>query len=167
MAQHVQLRIDAGLKIYFCDPHSPLSRKPAPPQWCRSAVNRSVLPCFAACRTRSSACVTPARPWVRSVLCRFAFPSVPGFGSTGSAPGCPGLFVGFTATQPRSDFFQSFIGGFGSSPSRHGPIHHDGHRPIGRSPGSRTRNVRTCQGLRPRRAGLALAMTRLSVSPSD
>lgn len=26
MAQHVQLRIDAGLKIYFCDPHSPWQR---------------------------------------------------------------------------------------------------------------------------------------------
>ncbi len=57
--------------------------------WCRSAVNRSVFPCLAACRTRPSACVTRARPWVRSVLCRFAFPLVPGLGSTGSAPGCP------------------------------------------------------------------------------
>jgi IS30 family transposase len=26
MAQHVQLRIDAGLQIYFCDPHSPWQR---------------------------------------------------------------------------------------------------------------------------------------------
>ena len=135
--------------------------------WCRSAVNRSVFPCLAACRTRPSACVTRARPWVRSVLCRFAFPLVPGLGSTGSAPGCPGLFVGFTATMPGSDFSRSFIGGFGSSPSRRGPTDHRGHRPIRRSPGSRTRNVRTCQGLGPRRARQALAMTRLSVSPSD
>ena len=26
MAQHAQLRIDAGLQIYFCDPHSPWQR---------------------------------------------------------------------------------------------------------------------------------------------
>jgi hypothetical protein len=35
-----------------------------------------------------------------------------------------------------------------------------------RSPGSRTRSVHTCQGLRPRRAGRALAVERPSVSPS-
>ena len=61
----------------------------------------------------------------------------------------------------------SFIGGYGFSPSRRGPTDHEGRRPIGRSPGSRTRNIRTCQGLGPRRARQALAMTRLSVSPSD
>ena len=27
MAQHVQLRIDTGLAIYFCDPHSPWQRR--------------------------------------------------------------------------------------------------------------------------------------------
>ncbi|MDQ3980234.1 MAG: IS30 family transposase, partial [Actinomycetota bacterium] len=26
MAQHAQLRIDTGLEIYFCDPHSPWQR---------------------------------------------------------------------------------------------------------------------------------------------
>ena len=26
MAQHVQLRIDTGVEIYFCDPHSPWQR---------------------------------------------------------------------------------------------------------------------------------------------
>ena len=26
MAQHVRLRIDAGLPVYFCDPHSPWQR---------------------------------------------------------------------------------------------------------------------------------------------
>jgi IS30 family transposase len=26
MAQHAQLRIDAGLQVYFCDPHSPWQR---------------------------------------------------------------------------------------------------------------------------------------------
>ena len=38
--------------------------------------------------------------------------------------------------------------------------------PIQRSPGSRTRSVRTCQGLRPRRTGQALALARPSVLPS-
>jgi transposase InsO family protein len=31
MAQHVQLRIDTGLAIYFCDPHSPWQRGSAVP----------------------------------------------------------------------------------------------------------------------------------------
>ena len=26
MAQHVRLRIDAGVQVYFCDPHSPRQR---------------------------------------------------------------------------------------------------------------------------------------------
>ena len=26
MAQHAQLRIDTGLEVYFCDPHSPWQR---------------------------------------------------------------------------------------------------------------------------------------------
>ena len=26
MAQHARLRIDAGLRVYFCDPHSPWQR---------------------------------------------------------------------------------------------------------------------------------------------
>ncbi len=133
----------------------------------RNAVNRSVFPCLAASRTRPSACVTRARPWVRSVLCRFAFPLVPGLRSTNSAPGCPGLFAGLTTPMPRSDLPRSFIGGCGSSPSRRGPTDHKGRRPARRSPGSRTRNVPTFQGLRPHRARRALAMTRLSVSPSD
>src|SRR3954471_9634548 len=38
--------------------------------------------------------------------------------------------------------------------------------PIQRSPGSRTRSVRTCQGLRPRRVRRALAITRLPILPS-
>ena len=38
--------------------------------------------------------------------------------------------------------------------------------PIQRSPGSRARGVRTCQGLRPRRVRQALALTRLPVLPS-
>src|SRR5208283_2747359 len=35
-----------------------------------------------------------------------------------------------------------------------------------RSPGFRSRSLRTCQGLRPRRTGNALALTRAPVSPS-
>src|SRR5260221_6561734 len=35
-----------------------------------------------------------------------------------------------------------------------------------RSPGSRPKSVRTCQGLRPRRAAQALALSRLCVLPS-
>jgi len=38
--------------------------------------------------------------------------------------------------------------------------------PDARSPGSRTRSVHTCWGLRPRRAVQALAMTRLAMLPS-
>jgi hypothetical protein len=41
-----------------------------------------------------------------------------------------------------------------------------GRWPGGRSPGSRTRSVRACRGLRPRRAGWTLALTRPSVLPS-
>jgi IS30 family transposase len=26
MAQHVQLRIDSGIAVYFCEPHSPWQR---------------------------------------------------------------------------------------------------------------------------------------------
>src|SRR5208337_3138553 len=39
-------------------------------------------------------------------------------------------------------------------------------RPRSRSPGFRSRSLRTCQGLRPRRTGNALALTRAPVSPS-
>jgi hypothetical protein len=76
------------------------------------------------------------------------------------------LFVGFVATMAASDFSRSCIGGYGSSPSRRGPVGHLGRRSIGRSPGSRARSVRTCQGLRPRRADQALALACLVVSPS-
>src|SRR5271154_2351998 len=43
----------------------------------------------------------------------------------------------------------------------------EGRWSIQRSPGSRTRNFRTCQGLRPRRVGRALAVARPAVLPSD
>ena len=42
----------------------------------------------------------------------------------------------------------------------------EGRWSIQRSPGSRTRSFRTCQGLRPRRVGRALAIARPSVLPS-
>src|SRR5260370_574805 len=69
----------------------------------------------------ASAWVTRARPCVRCVLCSRAFLLVPALGSTGSAAGCPALFVGFAATMAESDFPRSCIIGFGSSPSRCGP----------------------------------------------
>src|SRR5260370_41417758 len=72
----------------------------------------------------ASAWVTRARPCVRCVLCSPAFLLVPALGSTGSAAGCPALFVGFTATMAESDFPRSCIIGFGSSPSRCGPEQH-------------------------------------------
>ena len=43
----------------------------------------------------------------------------------------------------------------------------EGRWSIQRSPGSRPRNFRTCQGLRPRRVGRALAVARPVVLPSD
>src|SRR5271166_3744268 len=43
---------------------------------------------------------------------------------------------------------------------------HQGLWPIQRSPCSRTRSVRTCQGLRPRRVRRALAITRPPILPS-
>ena len=128
-------------------------------------MNRSFFLCLAACRMRSSACDTLSRSCARRVLCWPAFPSVPALRSTGSAAGCPALFVGFLATMAGSDFSRPCIIGFGSSPSRCGPAT-SSRRSDARSPGSRARSVRTCQGLRPRRVGRALAMTRPSVLPS-
>src|SRR6185312_10290658 len=37
MSQHVDLRIDTGLQIYFCDPHSPWQR----------ATNENTMACYA------------------------------------------------------------------------------------------------------------------------
>src|SRR6516164_6868866 len=130
--------------------------------WWRSAVNLSFSPflfllCLAACRMRSSACVTVPRLCLRPVLCWSAFPSAPVLGSTGSATGCPALFAGFAATSTESDSPRPCIIGFGSSPSRCGPPLR--RRPDAGSPGSRTRSVRTCQRQRPRRTGRGLALT--------
>src|SRR5215472_9066461 len=70
---------------------------------------------------RLSAWVTRFRLWVRCVLCLSAFPLAPALGSTASATGSPALFGGFTATMAESDFSESCIGGYGSSPSHRGP----------------------------------------------
>nr|CUV21261.1 protein of unknown function [Ralstonia solanacearum] len=58
------------------------------------------------------------------------------------------MFAGLAATMGESDFCVPCIIGFGSSPSRRGPaagISRD--RSKRRSPGSRARSVRACQGL--------------------
>ncbi len=92
-----------------------------------------------------------------------AFPLAPLLRSTGSAP-C-GLFASFAATMSESDFSSPYITGFGSSPSRCGPSPAlaDGQREIS---GSRVEIVLTCQGLRPRRVHVALAVTHPMVLPS-
>jgi hypothetical protein len=94
-----------------------------------------------------------------------AFPSVPTLGSTRSATGAPALFASFFATMAESDFSDPFIIGYGSSPSRCGPVPYRGWSDP-RSPGSRTRNVRTCQVRRPRRLGGALTLAHSLVLPS-
>ena len=81
-------------------------------------MNLSFFRCLAACRTRSSACVTRSRPCVRVRLCWRVFPLAPALGSTGSAAVGTALFVGFTATTAESDFSRPCIIGYGSSPSR-------------------------------------------------
>ena len=117
-----------------------------------------------ACRTRSSPWDTLSRLSVRRVRGLTAFPSAPSLRSTDSAPGCPGLFPGFFATMERSDFSRPCIIGYGSSPSRCGPPGRDW--PSERSPGSRARSVRACQGLTTTQGRRALALARPSVLPS-
>ena len=137
--------------------------------WCRSAgENFSFFLCLATCRTRSSACDTrsrpcvrcgrsPARvplgphPWLRRILRR----RLPGFVRRLL------LWRGQTSHGPR-------ITGDRSLPPRCGPAQHVYARcwSTVRPPGSRTKSVRTCQVLRPRRAGRALALTCPSVLPS-
>ena len=102
----------------------------------------------------------------RRVLCWPVFPLVPALRSTASAAGRPALFGSFVATMAKSDFSCPYITGYGSSPSRCGPGAASRLWSDMRSPGSRTRSVRTCQGLRPRWAGRALAIARPSILPS-
>ena len=54
--------------------------------------------------------------------------------SAGSATGRPALFVGFTATMAECDFSRPFIAGYGSSPSRRGPVQPKAARSGLRSP---------------------------------
>ena len=108
---------------------------------------------------RSSACDTLSRSCARRVLCWPAFPSAPALRSTGSAADRPALFVGFIATMAGSDFSRPCIAG--SAPRLPDADQAALRRwSDARSPGSRARSVRTCQGLRPRRAGRPLALAR-------
>ena len=77
---------------------------------------------LAAVRTRSGSCDTLSRPCVRHVRHRFAFSLASALCSTASAAGRPALFGGFVATMAESDFSCPCIIGFGSSPSRCGPV---------------------------------------------
>ena len=129
-------------------------------------MNRSFLLCFAAFRTRSSACDTLSRLCARRVRCWPAFPSAPALRSTRSAAGCPVLFAGFFATMAGVRLLAA--------------VHHRlrllafpmrtnrGIPPWSttRPPGSRTKSVCTCQGLRPRRVVGELAIARPFVWPS-
>ena len=126
-------------------------------------MNRSFLSSLAAVRTRSSPGDTLARLGVRRVLARPVFSSAPPLRSTDSGLGRLTPFAGFTATMEGSDFSPPCIIGFGSSPSRCGPKF---SWPEARSPGSRARSLRTCWGLRPRRAVQALALARPAMLPS-
>src|SRR6516162_7305866 len=85
-------------------------------------------------KRRSGAWVTRARSCARCVLCWPTFPLVAGLGSTRSADGSPPLFAGFAATTSESDFSCPFIIGYGSSPSRYGPVWLEATRPGKRSP---------------------------------
>src|SRR5208337_1198513 len=93
-----------------------------PSTWCRSAVNRSSLFTLAVCRTRSRPWDAPCRLGVQGVPSCSAFSSAPALGSTNSSAGRPAPFARFTATQAESDPSSPCIIGFGSSPSRCGPL---------------------------------------------
>ena len=57
MAQHARLKIEAGVRVYFCDPHSPGNAAPT----------RTLMDCCASTSPKApiSACTTPTRlpPW--------------------------------------------------------------------------------------------------------
>jgi hypothetical protein len=77
-------------------------------------------------------------------------PWPPALRSTGSAAGCPALFVGFLATMAESDFPRPCIISYGSSPPNADQRIRE-WSDVG-PPGSRSRSFDTCQVLRPRRA---------------
>ena len=134
--------------------------------WCSRVVNLSPFLSCAALHARSIPSDEAARSWARTPCGSTAFPSAPTLRSTCSLPDRPGSFAGFIANMVGSDFSFPFIAGFGHTafPARAGGALH--LRSVARSPGSRTRSVHTCWGLRPRRTGPPLAMTRQVVLPS-
>ena len=77
--------------------------------WCRSAVRRSFGFLVAACRIRSAACDTLARPCVRRVLWLPGFPLAAALFSRDSAGAGAPLFAPFIDTMAASDCFASFI----------------------------------------------------------
>jgi len=106
-----------------------------------------------------------SRHRVRAVLCTSAFLAIPPLPSIDSATSKPVLFADFLGTTSESDLSRPCITGYGSSHSRHGPAQYRSW-PNERSPGSRAKSVRACQGLGPRGVGQALALARRSVLPS-
>ena len=77
--------------------------------WCISAVSFSFGFLVAACRIRSAACDTRARPCVRCVLWLRGFPLVPALPSVGSAGTEVPLFAAFNGTMAGSDCFNPCI----------------------------------------------------------
>ena len=114
---------------------------------------------------RSSACDTLTRSCARHVLCWPALPLAPVLGSTGSATDHSALFVGFVALR-RSQTSRVRASSASTPRLPDADLGAFALRPNPRPPGSRAKSLHTCQGLRPRRAGRALAITRPSMSPS-
>ncbi len=142
------------------------TRSRSTPMWCRSAVNLSFFLCFAAFRTWPSG-LGHAYPTLCPVR---ALPSrVP----LGPRPWLHRL-------RHRGRGFVRRLHGYYDGVRLLTLVHHrlrllaflirtrtaQRHWPTVRAPSSRARSVRACQGLRPRRAGRALALTRPSVLPS-
>ena len=123
-------------------------------------LSRTVL------RTRSIPDDEPAGSCAGTSCGPTALPSAAALRSTRSLPGRPGSLVGFIATMAGSDFSFPLIPGFGymAFPAGAGGALH--LRSVARYPGSRTRGVPTCRGLRPRWTGAPHAITRRPVLPS-
>jgi hypothetical protein len=98
-------------------------------------------------RSRLELHVCPAPCPVRAPCS--AFPLAPTLRSTNSPPARAGDFAGFLATTIGSDFSRPSIIGFGPPAFPMRTARYPG-RSGGRSPGSQTRSVRACRGLRPR-----------------
>ena len=85
-------------------------------------MNFTFWSCLALSRTRSRLDDAVSRPSVRPARASLAFSLAPALRSTDSAPIRPGLFAGFIPSMAGSDFSGPCIIGFGSSPSRYGPL---------------------------------------------